>query len=187
MTMHVAEGVIRRASFLACSRALPSLNLEKNTGDCSQSKATATTFVGDDLIIFHCGVSSSCKRAFNSMLVLCSHWTTIVWSLNTVVVIELLCGHWNDCLLIFWTMHTKHKKKENNFRVDSFRVSCQWLKGLKTILAILHLNLKMSFTIIFDMQHISFEILSPFCVVMSVICGHFCGCLIRGTINGRHN
>ena len=33
----------------------------------------------------------------------CGYWTT-------AVVIELLCGHWTDCL--FWTIHTKHKKRK---------------------------------------------------------------------------
>ena len=37
----------------------------------------------------------------------CGHWTT-------GVVIELLCGHWTDCL--FWTVHTKHKKRKNSLR-----------------------------------------------------------------------
>ena len=36
----------------------------------------------------------------------------LVWSLNYWRGnIELLGGHWTDCL--FWTVHTKHKKKKN--------------------------------------------------------------------------
>ena len=137
------------------------------------------------------GAGLRLQALVSERLTLCWFYALIELQLYYRVVIDYCRGYWT----VVWSLKSlsflnyahKTQKQENNFRVDSFRFSCQWLKGLRTILAILHLNLKMSFTNIFDMQHISFEILSPFCVVMSVICGHFCGCLNRGTINGRHN
>ena len=42
-------------------------------------------------------------RSLLSMNYCCGYWTT-------AVVIELLCGHWTDCLS--WTIHTKHKKRK---------------------------------------------------------------------------
>ena len=49
------------------------------------------------------------KKETNLVVAICpaaAREQTVCGRWITVVVIELLCGHWNDCL--FWTMLTKH-------------------------------------------------------------------------------
>ena len=53
------------------------------------------------------GIFPAAACSLLSMNYCCGHRTT-------GVVIELLCGHWTDCL--FWTIHIKHKKRKNHLR-----------------------------------------------------------------------